>query len=188
MRVFKACLAALLLIGPAALQPAQKVVEEIVAVVNDEIITLSAFKAEYEARVQEAEARYRGEELEKLALNEEARQIAPGESADFPVIWADIKGFGRFKARLEAEYGEADKRDLNDTVFFWVLPAYALALYGGGVAILHDSQANTAAQLPALIAALRGAGVTFVPLGDASVFPLINAAVNPPEPPACCSD
>jgi len=61
-----------------------------------------------------------------------------------------------------------------------------LALYGGGVAILHDSQANTAAQLPALIAALRGAGVTFVPLGDASVFPLINAAVNPPEPPACC--
>lgn len=61
-----------------------------------------------------------------------------------------------------------------------------LALYGGGVAILHDSQANTAAQLPALIAALRGAGVTFVSLGDASVFPLINAAVNPPEPPACC--
>ncbi|MBN1939718.1 MAG: peptidyl-prolyl cis-trans isomerase [Candidatus Aminicenantes bacterium] len=65
MRFFKACLAALLLLGPAALQPAQKVVEEIVAVVNDEIITLSAFKAEYDARIREAEARYRGEELEK---------------------------------------------------------------------------------------------------------------------------
>ncbi|MCU0679312.1 MAG: DUF916 domain-containing protein [Planctomycetes bacterium] len=75
----------------------------------------------------------RGEELEKLALNEAAKQIAPGESVDFSVVWADINGFGRFKARLEAEYGEADKRDLNDTVFFWVLPAYALALYGGGL-------------------------------------------------------
>ncbi len=78
----------------------------------------------------------------------------------------------------------------------WLPPAYQsdmvgwtltrLALYGGGVAILHDSQVNTAAQLPALIAALRGAGVTFVRLDDAAVFPLINAAVNSPEPPACC--
>jgi peptidoglycan/xylan/chitin deacetylase (PgdA/CDA1 family) len=61
-----------------------------------------------------------------------------------------------------------------------------LQLYGGGIAILHDTQTNTMAQLPALIAALRGAGATFVRLDDDSVFPLINAAANPPEPPACC--
>jgi peptidoglycan/xylan/chitin deacetylase (PgdA/CDA1 family) len=71
----------------------------------------------------------------------------------------------------------------NDMVG-WTLTR--LALYGGGVVIMHDSQANTMAQLPALIAALRGAGVTFVRLDDSTVFPLINAAVNPPEAPACC--
>jgi len=52
--------------------------------------------------------------------------------------------------------------------------------------LMHDVQPNTAQQLPALITALRNAGATFVRLDDASVFPFINAAVNPPEPPACC--
>ncbi|MEX2204981.1 MAG: polysaccharide deacetylase family protein [Myxococcota bacterium] len=56
----------------------------------------------------------------------------------------------------------------------------------GGIVLLHDIHANTAAQLPALIAALRADGATFVRLDDASVFPLVNAAVNPPEAPACC--
>ena len=61
-----------------------------------------------------------------------------------------------------------------------------LAETGGGIVLMHDIHANTAAQLPGLIAALRADGASFVPLDDASAFPLVNAAVNPPEPPACC--
>jgi len=48
--------------GPPA---RQKIVEEIVAIVNDEAITLSMFRKEYEDRVQEARSQLQGEELEK---------------------------------------------------------------------------------------------------------------------------
>ncbi len=43
----------------------RQVVEEIVAVVNDDIITLSEYKEEFEARYQMLSAQFRGEDLEK---------------------------------------------------------------------------------------------------------------------------
>lgn len=49
----------------AAFGLAQEVVEEIVAVVNDEVITLSHFKREYESRIQAARAQLQGAELDK---------------------------------------------------------------------------------------------------------------------------
>ncbi len=45
---------------------AQEVVEEIVAVVNDDIITLSEFKREFEAKSAQAKAQLTGEELDKV--------------------------------------------------------------------------------------------------------------------------
>jgi hypothetical protein len=66
----------------------------------------------------------------------------------------------------------------------WIL--FKLQQTGGGVVLMHDIHPNTVLQLPAVIAALRAAGVTFVRLDDASVFPLIHAAIHAPEPPACC--
>jgi parvulin-like peptidyl-prolyl isomerase len=50
----------------AALGLAQEVVEEIVAVVNDEVITLSHYKREYDSRVQAARAQLQGAELDKF--------------------------------------------------------------------------------------------------------------------------
>ncbi len=44
---------------------AGQVVEEIVAVVNDEMITLSEFREQYEATVQQLKGGFQGEELEK---------------------------------------------------------------------------------------------------------------------------
>jgi len=58
-------LAGFLLVVPAVLSPAQKVVEEIVAIVNDEIITLSEIRREYEMRLEAVRAEFQGEELEK---------------------------------------------------------------------------------------------------------------------------
>jgi peptidoglycan/xylan/chitin deacetylase (PgdA/CDA1 family) len=57
---------------------------------------------------------------------------------------------------------------------------------GGGIVLMHDIWPNTVQHLPGILAGLRAAGASFVTLDDASVFPLINAAVNVPEPPACC--
>ncbi len=45
---------------------AQEVVEEIVAVVNDDIITLSEFKREFEAKSAQAKAQLQGEELDNV--------------------------------------------------------------------------------------------------------------------------
>ena len=52
---------------------AQQVVEEIVAVVNDEIITRSEYKKQYDQRVAQAKAQFHGEALEK-----ELEQIKSG--------------------------------------------------------------------------------------------------------------
>jgi peptidoglycan/xylan/chitin deacetylase (PgdA/CDA1 family) len=57
---------------------------------------------------------------------------------------------------------------------------------GGGIVLMHDIWTNTAQHLPAIITGLRNLGATFVTLDDPTIFPLINASVNPPEPPACC--
>jgi parvulin-like peptidyl-prolyl isomerase len=44
----------------------QEIVEEIVAIVNDDIITLSQFKKEYEIRADAARAQLQGEQLDKV--------------------------------------------------------------------------------------------------------------------------
>jgi len=54
-----------ILAAAATLGFAQQVVEEIVAVVNDEAITLTQFKREYDLRILSAQAQYKGEELDK---------------------------------------------------------------------------------------------------------------------------
>jgi len=61
----KIILAGILLLGAAVFGSAQQVVEEIVAIVNDEVITLSDFKREYDERLLAAQAQYKGEELDK---------------------------------------------------------------------------------------------------------------------------
>ncbi len=57
-------LAGMLLLLAAALA-AQEIVEEIVAIVNDDVITLSDYKREYAIKVQQAQAQLQGEELDK---------------------------------------------------------------------------------------------------------------------------
>ena len=61
----KIILAGMLLLGAAVCGLAQQVVEEIVAIVNDDIITVSEFKREYDERLKAAQAQFRGEDLDK---------------------------------------------------------------------------------------------------------------------------
>ncbi len=61
----KTILAGILLLAAAVCGSAQQVVEEIVAIVNDEVITLTDFKRGYEERLQAAQGQFKGEELDK---------------------------------------------------------------------------------------------------------------------------
>jgi parvulin-like peptidyl-prolyl isomerase len=61
----KTILAGILLLAAAVSGSAQQVVEEIVAIVNDDVITLSEYKRGYEERLQAAQGQFKGEELEK---------------------------------------------------------------------------------------------------------------------------
>jgi parvulin-like peptidyl-prolyl isomerase len=61
----KIILAGMLLLGAVVCGSAQQVVEEIVAIINDDIITLSDVRREYSERLQAAEAQFKGEELDR---------------------------------------------------------------------------------------------------------------------------
>ncbi len=63
----------------------QEVVEEIVAIVNDDVITLSQYKQEYEMRVQAARAQLTGEELQKV-LEEIKRELMDTLVTDLLVL------------------------------------------------------------------------------------------------------
>ena len=54
----------------------------------------------------------------------------------------------------------------------------------GGIVLLHDVMAYTAAVLPELLTAVREAGYTFVRLDE---LPETNAVVVPPDAPMCCA-
>jgi len=75
MRNRRFVLVAVALLAAAVLGSAQKVVEEIVAVVNDEIITLSEVRREYEMRIEAARAQIEGEELAKFIEQTKAQLL-----------------------------------------------------------------------------------------------------------------
>lgn len=58
---------------------------------------------------------------------------------------------------------------------------------GGGILLLHDIHQLTADSLPAILQGLLDAGATFVDLADPTLFPLLQASIQPPEAPACCA-
>jgi len=73
----------------------------------------------------------RGEEVGNIDINPDANSIVAGDLWEQIIDWENTKGFGKFKAKLEIEYGEKDKRDLQDTVFFWFFPWKVLLTFFG---------------------------------------------------------
>lgn len=65
MKTVRLCLPFLLLFFTVAPLYDQQVVEEIVAIVNDDIITLSEYRAEFQANYQALRAQFQGEEFDK---------------------------------------------------------------------------------------------------------------------------
>ncbi|HAY12087.1 MAG: hypothetical protein US83_C0006G0043 [Candidatus Falkowbacteria bacterium GW2011_GWC2_38_22] len=77
----------------------------------------------------------RGQYLEKIDVNPENINILSGETKDFYITWDKNRGIGKFKAKLELEYGDKEKHDLADTVYFWILPLPFVLFFIGGLFI-----------------------------------------------------
>ncbi len=69
----------------------------------------------------------KGEEIASLNLGN--LTINPNSKESFSLDWKTDKGFGRFKAIFSAEYGDQTRRELVDTVYFWILPWYFLIVF-----------------------------------------------------------
>lgn len=65
-----------------------------------------------------------GREVAELPANNEGRRLEPSEKAELAAVWASGGAFGRYKAKLQLEYG--DRGIVEDTTFFWVLPWHKL--------------------------------------------------------------
>ena len=72
----------------------------------------------------------RGQEVAKLDANQDGEKVgANGGSKDFLVSWNGGEGLGKFKAKLELEYGNKETRDLQDVMYFWFLPKRVLIIF-----------------------------------------------------------
>ncbi|MEI8361025.1 MAG: hypothetical protein WCG01_02770 [bacterium] len=81
----------------------------------------------------------RGREIDEIKVNTEGKNIIAGEKQFNKLIWATGNKMGKFKAKLSLKYGDVTKRDLQDSVYFWVLPKWFLGLVGFIVLILFVS-------------------------------------------------
>jgi len=78
----------------------------------------------------------RGQYLDSLKFNETGENIESGEQKKIYLNWDAKKGIGKFKAKLELEYGEKNKRDLSDTIYFWILPIPFVLFFVGGLFLI----------------------------------------------------
>ncbi len=64
----------------------------------------------------------RGAEVLALAVNREQISIPPGENHTFTIEVPITSLFGKYKAFLDVEYGDAQRGAIQDTAFFYVFP------------------------------------------------------------------
>lgn len=77
-----------------------------------------------------------GEEIDSIDINPQAAEILADDSKDFSLSWSNNKEIGKYKARLIAEYGEKEKGELQDSIFFWIIPQRLVALFASGLLAL----------------------------------------------------
>ena len=60
-----------------------------------------------------------GHEVISIPVNADGKSITPDQQAQLASAWSAAKGFGKFKAFLNVDYGNGT---LQDTVYFWIIP------------------------------------------------------------------
>ncbi len=64
----------------------------------------------------------KGREVASIPVNAEGKSFTPDQAAQLASAWSAAKGFGKFKAFLNIDYGNNQSGSLQDTVFFWIIP------------------------------------------------------------------
>ncbi len=64
----------------------------------------------------------KGREVASIPVNPEGKSFTPDQAAQLASAWSAAKGFGKFKAFLNVDYGNNQSGSLQDTVFFWIIP------------------------------------------------------------------
>ncbi len=77
-----------------------------------------------------------GKELDSLPINEKGLFVEAGKKETFEISWDAKGGFGQYKAVLIGEYGEEARRDIQDTIYFWIIPREFLIFSGVGLFLL----------------------------------------------------
>jgi hypothetical protein len=75
----------------------------------------------------------RGEEVGNVGWDTGNAPLEREAKQEVGISWSGNGGFGRYKAYLEARYGDKGEALITDTVYFWVLPWYVLAALGATV-------------------------------------------------------
>jgi hypothetical protein len=69
-----------------------------------------------------------GKEVGTISVNEDNKIIEAGTLKSFSNEWSGSHGTGKYKAILDISYGTNHKTRVQDTVFFWIIPWYVIAL------------------------------------------------------------
>ncbi len=74
----------------------------------------------------------RGIEIASVPVNEEAADVAPGETVTLTTAVPFTDDLGRYKANLSLRYGLDQRAALYDTTYFYLMPLHLLlAIFGG---------------------------------------------------------
>jgi hypothetical protein len=93
----------------------------------------------------------RGREIGAVPANIEGAIIKPEDVGQIASVWSAGKGFGKYKALLDIEYGNSQIGTVNDTIYFWIIPwKQLLAIFiilslivGGGTYFLYQKYEDT---------------------------------------------
>ena len=81
-----------------------------------------------------------GKKVASLNMNLPPRNILPDSIRRFesPLdksVIGDKRLFGRYKAELKITYGKDNKQQINDTLYFWVIPYRMIAIIIGAIVL-----------------------------------------------------
>jgi len=69
-----------------------------------------------------------GREVGEIPLNSDENIVEEGGTIEWSKEWSPGVSFGRYRARLVAEYGENVRRDIQDTIHFFVFPQLVIII------------------------------------------------------------
>lgn len=73
----------------------------------------------------------RGQEEAQIKVNPNMEKIAPNTKKEYINTLDNLSRVGKYKAKIELNYGKNNDREAQDTVFFWILPWNFLAIFLG---------------------------------------------------------